>query len=243
MNDDVYEFIEGTSTLSCKGLAAYLRELGEVTGMQRLFYDHSKPFDKEVKFYNTYTAAQIIEKPIAYIIPQGWGDVIERLKLNGVIMERFKNDTSIAVEYYHIDDYKSYTQAYEKHHRNYDIKLSTQKQTIHFLKGDYIIYTGQTADRYIVETLEPLGDDSFFSWNFFDAVLQEKEGYSAYRWEDVAAQYLQQHPELKQQLEEKKKADTAFAASSSAQLDFVYKHSSYYEPEHLRYPVYKITSH
>ncbi|MEP6514007.1 MAG: M14 family metallopeptidase [Parafilimonas sp.] len=215
----------------------------EVTGMQRLFYDHSKPFDKKVKFYNTYAAAQIVEKPAAYIIPQGWSDVIERLKLNGVIMERFKNDTSIAVEYYHIDDYKSYTQPYEKHHRNYDIKLSTQKQMIHFLKGDYIIYTGQATDRYIVETLEPLGDDSFFSWNFFDAVLQEKEGYSAYRWEDLAAQYLQQHPELKQQLEEKKKADTAFASSAAAQLDFVYKHSPYYEPEHLRYPVYKIKSH
>jgi hypothetical protein len=56
----------------------------------------------------------------------------------------------------------------------------------------------------------------------------------------VAADYIKQHPEVKQQVEEKKKSDPAFAASSSAQLNFVYKHSPYYEPAHLRYPVYRL---
>ena len=91
-----------------------------------------------------------------------------------------------------------------------------------------------------METLEPQADDSYFHWNFFDAILQQKEGYSDYRWEDVAATFLLQHPEVKQQLEGKKKTDTAFAASAEAQLDFVYKHSPYYEPAHLRYPVYRL---
>jgi hypothetical protein len=59
--------------------------------------------------------------------------------------------------------------------------------------------------------------------------------------EDVAADYLKQHPQLKQQLEEKKSTDTAFAASASAQLNFVYKNSPYYETAHLRYPVYRLT--
>ncbi len=212
----------------------------EVTGMPRMFYDHTKPYDKQVKFYNTFVADKTVEKPRAYIIPQGWWSVIDLLKINGVEMKRFLADTTIEVEYYHIDDYKSTPRPYEKHHRNYDIKLSSQTQAIHFLKGDYIIYTGQPCDRYIVETLEPLGDDSFFSWNFFDAILQEKEGYSDYRWEDAAAGYLAQHPEVKQELEEKKKADAKFAASADAQLNFVYKHSPYYEPAHLRYPVYRL---
>jgi hypothetical protein len=212
----------------------------EVTGMQRLFYDHSKPFEKEVKFYNTYIPSIAVEKPKGYIIPQGWRDVISRLKINGVAMEPLSNDTIIEAENYHIDDYKSLHNAYEKHHYNYDIKLSAKTDTISFLKGDYIVYTGQRADRYIVETLEPLGDDSFFKWNFFDGILQQKEGYSNYRWEDVAAKYLQQHPELKQRLEEKKKSDTTFAASADAQLDFVYKNSPYYEPANMRYPVYRL---
>jgi len=212
----------------------------DVTGMPRLFYDHSKPFEKEVKFYNTFVPSVTVEKPKAYIIPQGWHDVITRLKINNVEMKRLTNDTTIKVEYYHIDDYKSLAHAYEKHHFNYDVKLSAKTDTIHFLKGDYIVYTGQQADRYIIETLEPLGDDSFLKWNFFDAILQQKEGYSNYRWEDVAAKYLQQHPELKQRLEEKKKTDTTFAASADAQLDFVYKNSPYYEPVNMRYPVNRL---
>jgi len=205
-----------------------------------LFYDHNKPYDKEVKFYNTFVPVVTVEKPQAYIIPQGWHDVLALLQLNGVAIKRLIKDTTIQVQYYHIDDYKSLQSAYEKHHLNYDIKLTSKTDSIHFWKGDYMIYTGQPSDRYIVETLEPLGDDSFFRWNFFDAILQQKEGYSDYRWEDVAAHYLQQHPDLKQQLEDKKKNDTNFAASAQAQLDYVYKKSPYYEPAHLRYPVYRL---
>lgn len=211
-----------------------------ITGLQRMYFDHDKPFDKMVRFYNSYVPDRTVVKPRAYIIPQGWWSVIDLLKINGAEYKRLDADTTIAVECYHIDDYKSSGRPYEKHHRNYDIKLSTQQQLIHFLKGDYVFYTGQARDRYLVETLEPLGDDSFFSWNFFDAILQQKEWYSDYRWEDVADAFLPQHPEIKTLLEEKKKADPKFAASVDAQLEFVYRLSPYYEPVHLRYPVYRL---
>ena len=113
-------------------------------------------------------------------------------------------------------------------------------QKIKFLKGDYMIYTGQAADRFLIETLEPGADDSYFSWNFFDAILQQKEGYSNYRWEDVAAKYLTEHPEVRAELEARKKSDEKFAANANAQLDFVYRQSPYYEPAHMRYPVFKL---
>ncbi len=90
--------------------------------------------------------------------------------------------------------------------------------------------------------LEPSGEDSYFSWNFFDAVLQEKEGYSAYRWEDLAATWLRDHPAVREKLEERKKNDAAFAQNAEAQLDFIYQRSPYYEPAHLRYPVYRVES-
>ncbi len=211
-----------------------------VTSMPRLYYDHSKPYKKQVKYFNSFIPSIIIEKPKAYIIPQGWFNVIALLQLNKVEMQKLKEDTTIEVEFYHIDDYKSSIKPYEKHHFNYDIKLSAGVHTIDFLKGDYIIFTGQRADRYIVETLEPLADDSYFHWNFFDAVLQQKEGYSNYSWEDVALKYLQQHPELKQKLDDKKKTDSTFAASADEQLNYIYKNSPWYESEYLRYPVYRL---
>ncbi len=212
----------------------------EVTGLPRMFYDHGQPFEKEVRFYDYFTADVFTTVPKAYIIPRGWQDVIDLLELNGVRLQRLTRDTLIEVEAYHIDDYKSYPRAYEKHHKNTDVKVSAVREPIQFLRGDYLIPTDQSARRFLVEMLEPTGDDSYFSWNFFDAILQQKEGYSAYRWEDLAASWLKEHPLVREKLEEKKRADSGFAQNAEAQLDFVYKHSPYYEPAHLRYPVYRI---
>jgi hypothetical protein len=216
------------------------RKPSTVTGMPRMFYDHSKPFSKAVKFYNFAIPEKIVRKPAAYIIPQGWHAVIQLLQANAVQYKTLEKDSIIEVNAYRIDDYKTSTRAYEKHYRHSDVKTSTRLQKIAFRKGDIIIPTGQAADRFLVETLEPTGDDGYFAWNFFDAILQQKEGYSNYRWEDVAGDFLASHPEIKQQLEDKKKAEPAFAASANAQLDFVYKKSPWYEPAHLRYPIYRL---
>lgn len=212
----------------------------EATGLQKMYYDHSKPFTKQVKFFYSFKPNNFVNKPKAYIIPQGWYQAIDLLKLNGVKILPLLKDSMIEVETYHIDDYTSSPRAYEKHHKNSSVKVSISKQPIHFLKGDAYILMDQPTNRYITEMLEPTGDDSFFAWNFFDAIVQQKEGYSDYRWEDVAAKVLKNDTSLQKKLAEKKLADTKFAANASAQLDFIYKNSPYYEPAHLRYPVFRV---
>jgi hypothetical protein len=212
----------------------------EATGLPQMFYDKSKPFTQPIKFFNTFNPKNTIVTPKAYIIPQGWHQVIDLLKINQVALKQFNIDTTIEVQAYKITEYKSYPFPYEKHHKNTGVKTFSSTQKIKFLKGDYIIYLNQNANRYLVEMLEPTGDDSFFAWNFFDAILQQKEGYSDYRWDEVAAQVLKDNPANKEKLDAKKKADEKFANSASAQLDFIYKNSSYYEPSHNRYPVYRL---
>ena len=212
----------------------------EATGLQKMFYDHQKPFTKKIKFFNGFTPDAEIEKPKAYIIPQGWHTVVNLLKHNKVIVSPLKKDTPIAVNTYRIKNYKSYSNAYEKHHKNYGVIISVSAKVTRFLKGDLIVYLNQPGNRYIIEMLEPTGDDSFFAWNFFDAVLQQKEGYSDYRWEDVAAGILKKDTALQQKLADKKATDPKFAADSKAMLEFIYKNSAYYENAHLQYPIYRI---
>jgi hypothetical protein len=212
----------------------------EVSGLPRLYYDRSKPYEKQIRYYNYYATRKAVVKPLAYIIPQGWWPVIELLKLNKVNMQVLPKDTKMVVEVYKIEDYKTSPRPYEMHHLNSDVVVSTSKQEVQFRKGDYFIPLNQPADRFLMEVLEPQADDSYFAWNYFDGILGRKEGYSAYAFEDIAAQYLNEHPDVRKQLEARKSTDTAFAKSASAQLDFVYKNSPYYEPDHLRYPVYRV---
>lgn len=212
----------------------------EVSGVPRLYYDRNKPFTKTVKIGEKYTPTLVVEKPKAYVIPQGWWKVIERLKVNKVQMIQITKDTLINVEWYRIEDYKTSPRQYEMHHLNSEVVVNKELGTLRFREGDWYIPLNQPANRFLIETLEPQGEDSYFAWNFFDAILGQKEGYSAYVFEDKAAEYLKQQPALKLQLEQRRASDTSFAKSARAQLDFVFKNSPWYEPDHNRYPVFRV---
>jgi hypothetical protein len=227
------------ATLTYKGYTSGYKT-SEVSGLQRLYYDRTKPYEKQIPFYNNYVADLSVEKPAAYIVPQGWWKVIELLQLNKINMTRLKKDTLIEVEVYRIEDYKSSPRPYEMHHINSEVKVSTTIQQRKFRKGDYYIPTNQAGNHFLIETLEPQGQDSYFAWNFFDGILGQKEGYSAYAFEDIAADYLRTHPAIKEKLEQKRNSDTAFAKNGSAQLYYVYQQSEFSEPAFMQYPVYRV---
>jgi zinc carboxypeptidase len=227
------------TTLNFKGFESGYKA-SNVSGLPRLYYDRGKPYEKGIPFYNYYTVQSSIQKPKGYIIPQGWWKVIDLLTLNKVQMQRLKKDTLIEVQVYHIDDYSSSAAPYEYHHLNTSVKIKSALQVMHFRKGDWYIPMNQVANRFLVEVLEPQCEDSYFTWNFFDAIMGQKEGYSDYAFEDIAADYLQKNDTLRKKLEAQRAADTAFAGNAAAQLNFIYRHSPYFEPDYLRYPVFRV---
>ncbi|GAB3957363.1 M14 family metallopeptidase [Spirosoma harenae] len=212
----------------------------DVSGLKRLYYDRSKPFTKRVPYYNTFSVENQVEKPRAYVIPQGWLEVISLLKRSGVLLQPLPKDTLMTVSAYYITDYKTPQRPYEGHYLHTGVKVRTEEQRIQFYKGDYLIQTNQSTNRYIVETLEPQAVDSFLAWNFFDSILDQKEYFSGYIFEDTAAELVKKNPELQKQLAEKRASDKAFAESANAQLDFIYRQTPYYEKTHSRYPVYRL---
>lgn len=223
-------------TISFKGFTAGHKP-SEVSGLPRLFYDRTKPFTKNIRYYDTYKATVFADKPAAYIIPQAWGKVIDLMERNGVKTFKLKTDTTLAVQVYYIADYKTPSRPFEGHYLHGNVKVSVKEASIKYYAGDVVVYTDQPMNRYIVETLEPQGVDSFFAWNFFDSVLGQKESFSDYVFEDIAADLLKKDPELKQQLEAEKAKNAELAKSAAAQLNFIYRNSRYFEPTFLRYPV------
>jgi hypothetical protein len=225
-----------STPLMFKGYAAKQKP-SEVSGLNRLYYDRNEPYTKEIKYWNTFEPALTVSKPIAYLIPQAWTKVVELLKLNQVKVQQLSRDAVIPVEMYYINDYKTPTRPFEGHYLHTAVKVNPTLQNLPCYAGDYIVYVNQATNRYIVETLEPQAIDSFFNWNFFDAILGMKEHFSAYVFEDTAAELLKKDPALREKLEKEKAAKPEMAKDAEAQLDFIYKNSSYYEKTHTRYPI------
>ena len=212
----------------------------DVTTGTRLFYDLNKPYKKDIPYSKEFKSVKEIIIPKAYIIPKGFWPVIDLLKSNTITYKLLKNDTIIEVESYKIAEYKTANSAYEGHYLHRNTSVTSKIEKVAFAKGDYIIPTEQKGIKYVLETLEPEAQDSFFNWNFFDTLLQQKEGYSDYVFEDSATQILKENPKLKAEFEEKKQSDSNFMNSPEAQLDWLYKNSVHYEKAHLQYPVYRI---
>jgi len=233
LNDKSYDEIE------FKGYAAKQKP-SEVSGLERLYYDRNEPYTKMIRQWNDFEPSVTVDKPVAYIIPQAWEKVIALLKLNRVNMHQLQQNTSIEAELYYILDYNTAAKPFEGHYLHSGVKLNPIKQTLQFYEGDYVVYTNQPVNRYIIETLEPQATDSFFNWNFFDSILSMKEHFSAYVFEDTAAELLKKNPGLKQILEQEKEKNPELAKNAAAQLDFVYKNSDYYEKTYSRYPIARL---
>ncbi|MGQ2984604.1 hypothetical protein [Flavobacterium sp.] len=211
----------------------------EVSGKPRLYYDRKKPFSKTVPYYQRYNPTLEVTIPEAYIIPRSWWNAVELLQINNIRMEPLAQDTEIEVESYRIVDHKTSRSPYEGHYPHYGTQVKATTRKVLFRKGDFVIPTNQPGVKYLLETLEPQANDSYFNWNFFDAILQQKEYFSAYVFEDTAAKLLKDNPKLKTEFDAKKKQDRAFANDGDAQLDWIYTQSEYYEKTHMEYPVYR----
>jgi len=225
--------------LDFKGFEAKYKP-SDVSSKDRLWYDRNAKFSKQVKLYNTYVPTKEVTIPSYYVIPQSEWEIVNLLTLNQIKMIPLKQDTVIAVEQYRIKDFKTTSSPYEGHYLHFDTSLLRESNNVNFRAGDYLVPLNQDGVKFLLETLEPEAIDSYFNWNFFDAILGQKEYYSAYVFEDTAAKLLKENKDLRAAFEREKMNNPKLAASSSAQLDWIYKHSPYYEESHLLYPIYRI---
>ncbi|TKD59051.1 M14 family metallopeptidase [Flavobacterium sp. ASW18X] len=228
------------TTLNFKGYKADTIA-SAITGFNRLKYNRDSTFTKQVPYYNYYKGTEEVEVPEAYLIKKSWSTVLERLSQNGISYQTIAKDSVLEVEAYKIASYETYSNAYEGHYPHYDTRVTKSSKSIALEKGDVLVKTNQLGVRYVLEVLEPTAVDSFFNWNFFDTILQQKEGFSPYVFEDTALEILENNSILKDSLMAKKQRESSFANNWYAQLDYIFKHSQLYERAHLSYPIYRVT--
>ncbi|MGB3592254.1 MAG: M14 family metallopeptidase [Nonlabens sp.] len=215
------------------------RDKSKLTGNPLLTYDRNAPFTKKTTYHAYTTGTDSITIPTHYIIPKGYHKVLELLRLNNIQMDLVPNDSTMLVERYRIKAYQTTSRPYEGHFPHRNVELEKETVELRFRESDVIIPTSQPGIRYLLETLEPMAQDSFFKWNFFDTILQQKEGFSSYVFENTARELMENDPALQKQFDSIKRKNKDFARSNRAQLDWLHKRSVNYEPAHLVYPIYR----
>ena len=226
-----------TEKIPFKGYEAEYRH-SEVTGADRLFYDRSRPYDRTIDFYPYLRGKNFTKKPDAYVVPQAWEEIVLKLKNSGVTLIELENDSLVDVEAYVIEDYKG-PYLYEGHAVISPVKITTVKRKARLYAGDVIVPTGTANDKFLMAALEPLSKDSYFQWGFFNSVLEQKEYFSNYVFEDVAAELLKQDPKLKAEME------AYFGKNSDLdtpqnRLEFIYTRSRFCDPDRGLYPVLRL---
>jgi len=220
-----------------KGYAAVQRP-SKLGNYSRLAYDRDQPWERDIAWFNRCQAQVTVATPKRYLVPQAWREVIERLQWNGVLLERLPSDQTLHGLVYYIDEVVSRPTPYEGHLFHEQVRVSSHAATIQARAGDVLVPLDQPNARYAVETLEPQAHDSFFRWGFFNSIMERKEAFSDYVFEDTALEMLQAEPALRDAFASWKTQHPEKLADQGAVLEFIYavgqRHA---EPEWRRYPV------
>jgi hypothetical protein len=228
------------SRLRFKGYAA-VHSPSRLGNYQRLAYDRKQPWEREIDYFTHFAEETVVRAPVAYVVPQAWRAVVERLDWNGVRMERLGAARTVQAQVSRIQSVKSRPGAYEGHMFHDELTLETSLQTVELQASDWWVPLNQDKARYAVETLEPQAHDSFFRWGFFNSILEKKEHFSDYVFEDMALQLLEEEPGLRARFEQWKAANPGLLSDQKQVLGFIFENCTRYaEPQWRRYPVLSV---
>ncbi len=218
-----------------------VREPSRIGNYQRLRYDRTAPWVRDIPYFDRYTAVASVRPPLAYLLPQAWHDVAQRLAAHGVQIQRVIRSGRAAAEAHRIQHFEKRPLPFEGRHLHVELQIDTEPVQAEVAEGDWLLPLGGPHDRFVVEVLEPLGMDSFFRWAFFDSVLDKKEGFSDYVFEDEAERLLASEPGLRARFEAWKAQHPDQLGDSQAVLGFIFHAANRYaEPTWRRYPVLRL---
>ncbi len=205
-----------------------------ITGAKQLLYT-GKPLSLTVPYLEMIKVASRATRPVAYLVPPAWTEVIERLDLHGIQFERFETAREADVEMYRIAQPKLAADPFEGRVM-VDATLEVERRTERFPAGTVRVSTDQPLGALAMILLEPAGPDSFFRWGFFHEVLQGTEYIEAYIMEPTARRMLESDPALRAEFE-RRLEDPVFASNPNARLRFFYERSPYSDDRFRLYPV------
>jgi hypothetical protein len=208
-----------------------------ITGQSEIkWLGKAKHYQQLPQFWQRIPKVEV-KVPVAYIIPPQFTDVIGRLKRHGVQMTVLPAAKNQSYEQLSVDTFEFGKNPFEARQR-VKATFTANKVKVDIAKGAVRVATNQSLGRLATALLVPTGPDSFFSWGFFNGILQRTEYIENYAIIPLAQQMMKADPALKKAFEDKLATDKVFADDPRARLDFFYKKSPYYDQHYRQYPVF-----
>ena len=219
---------------------AFTRSASEVSGKQWVQYDESKPQVWKLQLRDELKPVFTVRAPLAgYLIPSSHAAMIgPRLEAHALRFEVLKKPKAqLAVEHMVIDPRLRPT-TYEGR-TTVEARGSWVKATEDLPAGSLFVPIAQPHAEVVMHLLEPGAPDSFVSWGFFNAHLEQKEYLEDYLTELFAREQLKD-PSVKAAFDERLKKDPLFAKDPDARLHFFARRHPSFDLRMNLVPIYRV---
>ncbi len=182
------------------------------------------------------TAKVKLSRPKAYWIPPTKPQVIDRLQVHGIKMERLEEPRTFPIEMYRLRDPRVAPMPYEGRQR-VTTGIEREKRAETFPAGSVRVPTDQSLGDLAVLLLEPESEDSLLAWGFFPEILQRTEYIEGYVIAPLAEHMLETDEGIREAFEQRLKQDESFENDPRARLRWFYERSRFYDDRYLLYPI------
>lgn len=191
-----------------------------------------------------------VQLPVAYWVPASRQEIIERLVLHGIQIERITSPRILVLEYTRLHDPKpadecdgSAALTCEGHIGLNSEEYSHEWRRATMPLGSVRVTTDQKLGNLAAILLEAESPEGFLAWGYFPEIFQRTEYVEPYVMAPLADSMLAACPALKEEFEKKLAAEPKFAGDPDKRLEWFYERTPYYDSTYLLYPIARELSH
>lgn len=119
--------------------------------------------------------------PVAYVLDPQWTDVVERLRRQGIVVERLQQPWTGASQRFVVDSAVLSPRPFEGHRMMRVEGAWSAAVSDSLPSGTFVIRADQRLGMVAAFLLEPASEDGYTTWNFFDRALRVRAAHPVRR--------------------------------------------------------------